>query len=96
VAFEFVKKEDVSMFMQAADLVVLPYRSIFNSGSALLALSFNKPVLLPDLGAMGELKNDFGNSWVQTFTGNLDAKTLEHSLEWATQSRPPVCAISLS
>ena len=89
--FEFVKTEDVSKFMQAADLVVLPYRAILNSGSALLALSFNRPILVPDLGSMGDLKNDFGSAWVRTFSGDLDATILAHSLEWAMESRPPVC-----
>ena len=91
VEFEFVKIEDVSKFMQAADLVVLPYRAILNSGSALLALSFNRPVLVPDLGAMGDLSSDFGSAWVRTFSGDIDAKTLEDSLDWAAESRPPVC-----
>jgi beta-1,4-mannosyltransferase len=91
IAFEFVKNEDISKFMQAADLVVLPYRAILNSGSALLALSFSRPVLVPDLGSMGDLRKDFGDAWVQTFSGNLDARTLESSLDWAAQPRPSVC-----
>jgi beta-1,4-mannosyltransferase len=91
IAFEFVKNEDVSKFMQIADLVVLPYRAILNSGSALLALSFNRPILVPDLGSMGDLRNDFGSAWVQTFSGDLDAETLERSLDWAAQTRPAVC-----
>jgi len=95
VAFEFVRTDDVSKFMQAADLVVLPYRAILNSGSALLALSFNRPVLVPDLGAMGDLRNDFGSPWVRTFSGELNAKTLEHSLDWAVESRPSVCPMPI-
>lgn len=91
VALEFVKTEDVSKFMQAADLVVLPYRVILNSGSALLALSFNRPVLVPDLGSMGDLRNDFGGEWVQTFGGTIDGRTLEQGLEWAALPRPPEC-----
>lgn len=91
IAFEFVKVEDVSKFMQAADLVVLPYRVVLNSGSALLALSFNRPILVPDLGSMGDLRNDFGNEWVRTFGGTIDGGTLERGLEWAGQFRPPVC-----
>jgi beta-1,4-mannosyltransferase len=94
VAFEFVKNGDVSKFMQAADLVVLPYRAILNSGSALLALSFNRPILVPDLGSMGDLRNDFGSDWVQTFSGDLDAQTLERSLDWAAQPRPSVCPMA--
>ena len=87
----FVEREDVSAYMQAADLVVLPYRAILNSGSALLALSFNRPVLVPDLGSMGELRDDFGSDWVHTFSGKFDGGTLERSLEWSSQPRPREC-----
>jgi glycosyltransferase involved in cell wall biosynthesis len=93
LVFEFVKPEDVSKFMQAADLVVLPYRAILNSGSALLSLSLNKPVLVPDLGSMGDLRNDFGSEWVRTFSEDLDSTALESALDWAAQSRPAVCCM---
>ncbi len=91
IAFEFVKTEDVAKYMEVADLVVLPYRAILNSGSALLALSFNRPVLVPDLGAMGDLRDDFGDAWVQTFSGDIHARTLEAGLDWAASSRSAEC-----
>ncbi len=91
IAFEFVKTEDVSKYMEAADVVVLPYRAILNSGSALLALSFSRPVLVPDLGAMGDLRNDFGDAWVQTFSGDINAGILEAGLDWAANSRSAEC-----
>jgi beta-1,4-mannosyltransferase len=65
---EFVTNDRAQVFFQAADLVVLPYREILNSGSALLALSFNCPVLVPDRGSMGELQDLVGHDWVQTFS----------------------------
>jgi beta-1,4-mannosyltransferase len=91
VVFEFVKPKDVSIYLGGADVVVLPYREILNSGTALLALSLNRPVLVPDLGAMGELKADLGEAWVRTFAGELDKSMLEGALDWAIQSRPFVC-----
>jgi beta-1,4-mannosyltransferase len=94
LALEFIPKEQVSTFFAAANLVVLPYRQILNSGSALLALSFNRPVVVPDLGSMRDLKEDFGGDWVRTFAGNLDAAELEHSLDWAAQPKPPLCPMA--
>jgi beta-1,4-mannosyltransferase len=91
LALRFIERDRVARFFAAADLVVLPYRLILNSGSALLALSFNRPVLLPDLGSMGDLKNDFGSDWVNTFSSNLDAAELEHALDWAALPRSPIC-----
>ena len=87
----FIQREEVANFFAVADLVVLPYRNILNSGAALLALSFNRPVLVPDLGSMGDLKNDFGADWVRTFSGNLDSVELESALAWAGQPRSGIC-----
>lgn len=89
--FEFLPPEDLSAYIGAADVVVLPYREILNSGSALLSLSLNRPVLVPERGAMGELKSDFGEEWVQTYSGDLDGAVLEGALDWALRGRPSVC-----
>ena len=87
----YVEPAHVGRYFGAADLVVLPYRYILNSGAAVLALSFNRPVLVPDLGSMGELAADFGDEWVRTYRGDVDAAKLESALEWVGQLRPPQC-----
>lgn len=84
-----VPKERVQLFFRAADLVVLPYRDILNSGTALLALSFNRPVLVPDRGAMGELRLSAGPQWVRTYTGEIDGPELDRALAWAIDSPRP-------
>ena len=89
--FEFIDDKDVSTYLDAADVVALPYREVLNSGSALLALSCNRPVLVPELGSMGELREEFGDEWVRTFRGELDSTILEGALEWAAEPRPAVC-----
>jgi glycosyltransferase involved in cell wall biosynthesis len=67
----------------AADLIVLPYDHILQSGTALLALSFDRPVLVPDRGAMSELQAEVGAEWVRTYEGDLTADTLAHAMDWA-------------
>ena len=52
LVMEHVAADDVQMYLRAADMVALPYREILNSGSALLALSFDCPVLVLDKGRM--------------------------------------------
>jgi len=89
--FEFVADEDVTTYLSAADVVVLPYRDVLNSGSALLALSCNRPVLVPARGSMGELQAEFGEKWVRTFQGELDSATVESALAWAMEPRPAMC-----
>jgi beta-1,4-mannosyltransferase len=93
VQFEYVKVQDVCTYFGAANLVVIPYRKVLNSGSALLALSCNRPVLVPDLGAMSELQADYGDDWVQTYHGEIDETILEQGLRWADQPRPAVCPV---
>lgn len=80
---DFVPNDEVQLFLNAADLVVLPFTEILNSGSALLALSFDRPVLLPDRGAMSELQAEVGKAWVRTFDGELDADVLDRAVHWA-------------
>lgn len=47
-----IPDEELQVFLNAADCVVLPYRDVLTSGAALLALSFGRPVVAPDLGAL--------------------------------------------
>lgn len=82
--FQFIPDEQVQRYFRAADLVVLPYREILNSGTALLALSFDRPVLLPQAGAGSELARRVGQPWVQTFDGELDAEQLRRALDAVT------------
>ncbi len=88
LALEHVPDGDIQRYLRAADLVVLPFRDITNSGSALLALSFDRPVLVPDRGAMGELQALAGADWVCTYDGELTPHLLSRALDWAVR-RPP-------
>jgi glycosyltransferase involved in cell wall biosynthesis len=78
-----VPDDDVQRYLRAADLVVLPFTDITNSGSALLALSFDRPVLVPRRGAMGELQTLVGADWVRTYDGDLTAAVLDEAIGWA-------------
>jgi glycosyltransferase involved in cell wall biosynthesis len=91
LSLSFIEPGQVARYFSACDLVVLPYRHILNSGAALLALSFNRPVLVPDLGSMRDLRNDFGGEWVRTFPGEIDAAKIESALAWTGESRPSQC-----
>jgi glycosyltransferase involved in cell wall biosynthesis len=50
----FVPDAELQVWLRAADLVVLPFRDILTSGSAILALSFGRPVVAPALGCLPE------------------------------------------
>jgi glycosyltransferase involved in cell wall biosynthesis len=50
-----VPDEQVSPLLAAADVVVLPYRRITTSGSAMLALAHGRPLIVPDVAALAGL-----------------------------------------
>jgi beta-1,4-mannosyltransferase len=84
----FVSEDAMQNYLNAADLVVLPFREILNSGSALLALSFDRPVLVPARGSVTELRKSVGERWVRTYDGELTASILEEAIAWARDDRP--------
>ena len=79
----FIEKEAMPALIATADLVVLPYETIMHSGSALLALSFDRPVLVPDRGAMTELRERVGPDWMRTYAGALTPSVLADGMTWA-------------
>lgn len=58
--FEFVPDPEVQYYFRAADVTVFPYRSILTSGSTILAMTFGRPVIAPELGCVGELLDESG------------------------------------
>jgi hypothetical protein len=89
---EFINKNLVQYYLRAADLIALPYTKILNSGTALLALSFDRPVLLPALGAMPELREMVGEDWVRLYEGNLTPEVLRSAIQWTRRRQTNKCA----
>ncbi len=52
---EFVPRDEAQAYFAAADFVVLPFREVLSSGSAMLALSFGRPVIAPAVGCLTEV-----------------------------------------
>lgn len=76
----FVPDEELAAQLVASEIVVLPYREIHNSGAALLALSFNRPVLVRDSPTTRLLSNEFGDAWIYRFEGELSAEVLRRGV----------------
>jgi glycosyltransferase involved in cell wall biosynthesis len=51
----FVTDPEIPAFMQRADLVVLPYRNIEQSGVLYTALAFGRPLVLSSVGGFPEI-----------------------------------------
>ena len=51
---EFVPDEDIEIYFKAADVLVLPYTHIFQSGVLFLGYNFGLPVIASDVGSLKE------------------------------------------
>jgi glycosyltransferase involved in cell wall biosynthesis len=51
---QFIPDEDMEVYLKAADVLVLPYKEIFQSGVLFLAYSFGLPVVATDVGSFRE------------------------------------------
>ena len=50
-----IPDDDLQLYFNAADVCVLPFQNILNSGSLLLAMSFGKPVVAAAIGSIPEV-----------------------------------------
>jgi len=82
---EYIPPEEVTSYIRACDLMVLPFREILNSGSALLAASLDRPVLVPDKSTMRELQQFAGSEWVRLYSGDLTAEVLQKEMNAAAE-----------
>lgn len=54
----YIDSEDVQSWMQLADVIVFPYREIFQSGALHVAQTFGVPIVATRVGAMAEVVKD--------------------------------------
>ena len=55
---EYFPESAFQTFLNAADVGVFPFTQVMTSGSAIQALGFGLPVVVPDLGCLSELVDD--------------------------------------
>lgn len=91
----FLSDAELVQAVSAAELIVLPYALMHNSGAALAALSLNRPILVPDTAANRMLSVEVGEGWVHLFSGVLDLRDLESAVR-SHREKPPVGEPDLS
>lgn len=82
IRLDHLPELELEQFVDEADGIVLPYRNIVNSGSALFALSRNKPILAPNQGSLVELREQVGDEWVYLYEGDLTQKVVLDYCNW--------------
>ncbi|MBB6484163.1 glycosyltransferase [Rhizobium lusitanum] len=79
---------ELQWIFNASDFAVLPYSRILTSGSALNALSFSRPVIVPNLGVLPETVHDGVNGIVYDATTPAGlSKALERAVSLAADER---------
>lgn len=78
--YGFVPSEAVQRYFLAADAVVLPYVHILTSGSAMLALTFGRPVVAPRLGCLPDVLDGSGAVFYEPESPGALALALERVL----------------
>ncbi|NRG30019.1 glycosyltransferase family 4 protein [Bacillus circulans] len=73
----YIENNEVDYYFNYADIVVLPYKKIYQSGVLLNALSYKKSVVVSDLPAMKEMITDGENGFIFKSEDEMD---LAHTL----------------
>jgi beta-1,4-mannosyltransferase len=92
----YVPDDQLAQEIGAAELVVLPYTAIHNSGSVLLALSLDRPALVPEAPTTVALQREVGGDWVHLFRSPLSPTDVTTALDRvrsrSTTTRPDLSA----
>lgn len=62
--FTYIPNNEIAGFFERCDLIVLPYKRIYQSGVLLLAMSYGKPCLTSDLDPFKEVISDGENGFL--------------------------------
>lgn len=77
---EFVADDVLVHEIGQAELVILPYKEMQNSGSLLVALSLGRPVLAPASPSNALIADEVGANWLFTYEGSLTREIIEDAL----------------
>lgn len=76
---EFLPEEELQQEIIDADLIVLPYKNVYNSGAAILALSLGVPILITRSPSTESLQDEVGKEWVYLFKEPLTHEDLKRA-----------------
>lgn len=77
---QYVDDPTLNREISEAELVVLPYHEMHNSGTLLLSLSLSRPVLVPHTPNNEAVAEEVGEGWVFMYDGELTAAVLEEGI----------------
>lgn len=78
--FKCILDNEIQIYMNSADVVVLPYRKILTSGAIILAMSFGKPIIAPAKESICDILDSEGSFLYKPLDNNSLVNALEESL----------------
>jgi len=88
---KFIPDDEIQLFMNACDVVALPYKDVLTSAAAILALSFGKACIAPSFGYFVELLDQEGTIFYES--SKHDALT--QALRTASMDRERLATMGL-
>jgi beta-1,4-mannosyltransferase len=76
-----IPEDEVQLYLRAANCVVIGTSFAVNSAVAMLSLSFDRPVLMPNRGAAVDYRDAAGSAWVHTYDGGMRAAVLNSAFD---------------
>jgi glycosyltransferase involved in cell wall biosynthesis len=58
---KFIPDNEIQIYMNAADIIILPFTNILTSSTIILAMSFGKPIIAPLLGCIQDVLDEKGS-----------------------------------
>jgi len=77
----YVTDAELAHEVGRAELVVLPYSEMHNSGAILVAMSLGRPVLAPRTPANSALSAEVGPGWIIEYDGELTGQNILDAVE---------------
>lgn len=74
---DWIPDEDVQLYLNAADVMVIPRNGVLNSGNVALGFTFGRTVVGPDEGVIGEVLRKTGNPTYEPGNAQALAEALE-------------------
>ena len=82
-----VDDDQLAEEIRSCSVIVLPHSNMHNSSSLLLALSLDRPALVPTTAVTQDLQSEVGSQWVYLYDGTLTAAVLEEAARRASEPR---------
>ncbi len=83
----WMQDDELAALLELSDIVVLPYKTVTNSGAALLALSAQRPILGPSMGSLPELQHLVGTEWVRLYGERISPSQIREAIAWLATPR---------